>query len=57
MFYVRPQIRFVSILTDDDVLGIIETSGEPGPGVHPDDPVPPDHGTELTNSASVWVEE
>ena len=52
--YVRPQIRLASLDTDADLMGIIETSGEPGPDVHTDDPVNPDPGTELTNPGSVW---
>ena len=54
--YVRPQVRLATIDTDDDLLGIIETSGEPGPDVH-DDPENPDPGSELTNPGSVWANE
>ena len=54
--YIRPQIRLVCLDTDDDLLDIIETSGEPGPGVH-DDPEDPSPGSELVNSGSVWAEE
>ncbi len=54
--YVRPQIRLVSIDIGDDLMGIIETSGEPGPEVH-DDPNNPDPGSELANPGSVWANE
>ena len=54
--YIRPQIRLVCPDTDDDLLDIMETSGEPGPGVY-DDPEDPGPGSELVNLGSVWVEE
>ena len=51
--YVRPEIRLVSINSDADLLGVIETSGEPGPHVDPDHPADPDD-PDLVSHGSVW---
>ena len=40
--------------TDELLQGVIEISGQPGPGVDTDNPINPDPGTELTNCSSVW---
>ena len=51
--YTRPSIRLVLYDADDDQLqGVIETSGTTGPGVNPVNPDDPDAG--LANG-SVWA--
>ena len=51
--YKRPAIRLVLYDADDDQLqGVIETSGTTGPGVNPVNPDDPDAG--LANG-SVWA--
>ena len=52
--YTRPAIRLVLIDSDDELLqGVIETSGTPGPGVHPEHPDDPD-SPDLVGHGSVW---
>ena len=55
--YTRPTIRLVLLECNDELLqGVIDVSGEPGPGVdpdHPDDPDTPD----LVGHGSVWANE
>ena len=44
----------VDINCDDGILqGVVDLSGETGPGVNPD-PVNPTPGGELSNHCSVW---
>ena len=52
--YQRPMAMVVDINCDDGILqGVVDLSGETGPGVNPD-PVNPTPGGELSNHCSVW---
>lgn len=52
--YTRPAIRLVLLECDDELLqGVIDVSGEPGPGVDPNQPDDPDN-PDLVGQGSVW---
>ena len=52
--YAMPSIRLVLFECDDELLqGIIDVSGEPEPGVDPNQPDDPDN-PDLVGQGSVW---
>ena len=52
--YQRPMAMVVDINCDDSILqGVVDLSGETGPGVNPD-PIDPNPGVDLANHGSVW---